>query len=319
MAKEKVLVIDDEEDACWLVSKILQDNNFSVITAATGAEGMKQLEEHVEEMGLVFLDLKLPDIDGMRLCKTIREKNIPVVIMTAYGNEGARESASEMGVIDFIDKPLKVERILELTREVIGKPAQKEKPVSSKEEKPPVEKEPMPQEEEKKTTDEVKETPEKEEAVQAEKEEVVAHKEDLKIPEKKEEKKVKAGKAGKAEQAPVNVQEKAQEPVKKSKKPVVSMKFIVFIVVFVLVGGIFYKGKITLDKANQLSLRGDYISSVEWYVKGLTINPWNKGAKEKLQKAKDSINEKIAKKQAERSENFEAELSEKKRELGEKN
>lgn len=309
MAKEKVLVIDDEEDACWLVSKILQDNNFSVITAVTGSDGSKELQAHVGEIGLVFLDLRLPDVDGLLLCKTIREKNIPVAIMTAYGNETARESAKAMAVVDFIDKPLKVERILEIARKVIGGPGEKEQkgedvPLSGEKEEALPKEEITPLEKEAALPKEEAAVPEKKPALP--KVEITPHKKEL-----MRRKKVKMPFQKKVEQ-------ELAAPSEKAKKPVVSAKFLVFIAVFVLFGGIFYKGKMTFDKANQFFLRGDYMSSLEWYVRGLTINPWNKNAKEKIEKAKHLIGEKV-KKQAQKGENLGTEISEMMRELGERN
>ena len=406
MAKEKVLVIDDEEDACWLVSKILQDNNFSVITAVTGSEGTRELEAHAEEIGLVFLDLRLPDVDGLLLCKIIREKNIPVTIMTAYGNETARKAAKELGVVDFIDKPLKVERILELAREVIGKAAE-EKLVQ--EEKKEEEKK---EEEKKPVSEEHKEKPEEAEGrvetEKDEKEELAPPEKEVPIPEVKEqvpkekaqEKPIPEAKKPAAEEEikkePVSavkaaipeekaeetapdavrkpektqdvkepVPEKEEKPSKKvevkklfraglkipkkprpelkptamegkkeakkelipkeeakkepeTKKPVISVKFIVLIVIFLLGGGVFYKGKIAVDTGGRFLVRGDYIPAFEWYAKALAINPWNKKAKDGVKKAENIIHTKIME-QMRGKEKLEKQLSEKSRDIVEKN
>ena len=271
MAKNKVLVIDDEEDACWLVSTILQDNHFSVITAVTGTDGEKEFHEHTEEIGLVFLDLKLPDADGLLLCKTIREKNIPVVIMTAYGNETARKAAKEMGVVEFIDKPLKVERILEIAKEIVGQEVE-EKAVHS----------PAPSQK----------------VVRGGKLLAgVKNKVGARMP-------LKPGPA-----------EEKKEP--EHKKPAVSIKFIGFIIILLAAGSVFFKGKTIIDSAERYLLRGEHISAIEWYSKGLAINPWNKKAKEGLEKAKKLASEKPSK-QMQGNENVYKELSEKKRQLGEK-
>ncbi|MCD5398046.1 response regulator [candidate division NPL-UPA2 bacterium] len=121
-ARKTILVIDDEKDACWLVSHILREEGYSVLTAVCGKEGIKQFEDQIDEIGLVFLDLKLPDMDGLEVCAHIKREtpDLPVVIMTAYGTEEARKKAEISEVFGFMDKPLVLKKILQLTKEVLG-------------------------------------------------------------------------------------------------------------------------------------------------------------------------------------------------------
>jgi len=109
---ENILIIDDEEDLCWLLSNALTGKGYNVSTANTISDGMVHLNETPD---LILLDLKLPDGDGMDILpkmKRITPETI-VVIISAYGSEKRRQDANNKGVHSFIDKPLSEEKILE--------------------------------------------------------------------------------------------------------------------------------------------------------------------------------------------------------------
>jgi CheY-like chemotaxis protein len=110
---ENILIIDDEEDLCWLLSNILRAKGYNVIIANTISEGAARLNESLD---LVFLDLKLPDGNGMDILPKIKEINSEtlVTIISAYGGVEKREKATEKGVCGFIDKPFTEENILSL-------------------------------------------------------------------------------------------------------------------------------------------------------------------------------------------------------------
>ncbi len=107
-----ILIIDDEEDLCWLLSNVLTGRGYNVSTANTLREGRSVLREAPD---LIFLDLKLPDGDGMGLLPQIKKitPETLVVIISAYGSEERRQDANHKGVHSFIDKPLSEEKILE--------------------------------------------------------------------------------------------------------------------------------------------------------------------------------------------------------------
>jgi len=107
-----ILIIDDEEDLCWLLSNTLQSKGYNISTANTINDGMVHVKESPD---LLFLDLKLPDGDGMDLLPKIREitPQTLVVIISAYGSEEKRGEAKGKGVYSFIDKPFTEEKILE--------------------------------------------------------------------------------------------------------------------------------------------------------------------------------------------------------------
>ncbi len=107
-----ILIIDDEQDLCSLLSDALSGRGYHVTTANTGKEGMGRIRKASPD--LVFLDLKLPDGDGIKILSKIR-RTCPetiVNIISAYGSEERREEASKKGARGFIDKPFTESDIL---------------------------------------------------------------------------------------------------------------------------------------------------------------------------------------------------------------
>jgi len=111
---KNVLIVDDEEDLCWLLTNALQSKGYNVSSANGIIEGMASLNKDAPD--LILLDLKLPDGDGMDMLPEIKAAapQTVVVIISAYGSEEKRAEAEDKGVHDFIDKPFTEERVLEV-------------------------------------------------------------------------------------------------------------------------------------------------------------------------------------------------------------
>jgi CheY-like chemotaxis protein len=107
---ETILIVDDEEDLCWLLSNSLKSRGYAVAAANTISEAVACLKDAPD---LVFLDLKLPDGDGMDILPQIEtmSPDAVVVIISAYGSEERRLDAKKRGVHAFVDKPLSEEKI----------------------------------------------------------------------------------------------------------------------------------------------------------------------------------------------------------------
>ncbi len=114
-----VLVVDDEEGIRESLGDILEDEGYEVITAETGYEGLKLIEE--ESPDLVFLDIWLPDRDGIEILEEIRTRNtsLPVVMISGYGTIELAVKATRMGAYDFLEKPLSLERVLLTTQRAL--------------------------------------------------------------------------------------------------------------------------------------------------------------------------------------------------------
>ena len=109
---KNVLIIDDEKDLCSLLSDALIQRNYNVSIANTKREAMACLKK--KSVDLVLLDLKLPNGSGIKLLpriKRISPKTV-VIIISAYGNEEARQMAKKGGAFTFINKPFTEEDIL---------------------------------------------------------------------------------------------------------------------------------------------------------------------------------------------------------------
>jgi CheY-like chemotaxis protein len=113
-----ILIIDDEKDLCRLLGDILSSHGYNVECANTNKEAICSLNSRSPD--LVFLDLKLPDGDGLKILSSIKMKNpgTTVNIISAYGTEEARDNARRLGAYVFIDKPFSEETILSIIREL---------------------------------------------------------------------------------------------------------------------------------------------------------------------------------------------------------
>lgn len=113
-APKTVLVIDDDPSVGLLVSVILKNLNFNVVTLLKGKELLDYLsKESIPH--LILLDLKLPDIDGYELCKKIRENpltsSIPIIVITGVDEIDSKIKLIEIGADDYINKPFDVREL----------------------------------------------------------------------------------------------------------------------------------------------------------------------------------------------------------------
>lgn len=107
MVKESILVVEDDKDIAELIAYNLKAAGFQTSVTPDGTSALKSIEEKPPR--LIVLDLMLPDMDGIEVCKYLRAneptKNIPVVIVTAKGEEIDRLVGFELGADDYIVKP----------------------------------------------------------------------------------------------------------------------------------------------------------------------------------------------------------------------
>lgn len=107
MTKTNILIIEDEDDIRELVKYNLQRENFGVLEAESGEAGLALFERMTPD--LILLDLMLPGKDGLEICRILKRdaktQNIPVVMMTARGEESDIITGLELGAEDYIVKP----------------------------------------------------------------------------------------------------------------------------------------------------------------------------------------------------------------------
>lgn len=108
MAKEKILIIDDEQDLVRLVKEILEMENFQVSTAYNGEEGLRKATSEIPD--LILLDIKMPDVNGFQVLERLKinkaTSRIPVVMLTTSGLKQDRDKAFDLGAVDYVVKSL---------------------------------------------------------------------------------------------------------------------------------------------------------------------------------------------------------------------
>ena len=99
-----IVVVDDEANIADLVSMYLDREGFRVVVAATGTDGLAAIQQHRPR--LVVLDVGLPDVDGLEVCRRIRARSgVPVIFLTARDGEVDRVLGLELGGDDYLTKP----------------------------------------------------------------------------------------------------------------------------------------------------------------------------------------------------------------------
>ena len=110
--RARILVVDDEMEIRRSVRMILEYEGYDVLEASSGPEGIALVEK--ESPDLVFLDVKMPGMDGLEALQRIRtvSETLPVVIISGHGTVSTAVEATKAGAFDFIEKPLASERVL---------------------------------------------------------------------------------------------------------------------------------------------------------------------------------------------------------------
>ncbi len=121
MKKDKILVVDDEEDILELVRYNLARDGFAVICASSGEEALKLASS--DSVDLVILDLMLPGIDGLQVARRLKEnpstKDTPIVMLTAKGEEADIVTGLELGADDYVTKPFSPRILIARVKAVI--------------------------------------------------------------------------------------------------------------------------------------------------------------------------------------------------------
>jgi two-component system alkaline phosphatase synthesis response regulator PhoP len=118
MSNETILVVDDERKLADVVRAYLERDGYRVVVAGDGREALVQFRQARPD--LIILDLMLPEIDGLEVCRRIRqESNIPIIMLTARAEEVDELLGLELGADDYITKPFSPRAILARVRAVL--------------------------------------------------------------------------------------------------------------------------------------------------------------------------------------------------------
>jgi DNA-binding response OmpR family regulator len=114
----KILAVDDEQRMVRFIQLNLEQDGFEVVTAYNGKEALEQVRTQLPD--LILLDIMLPDINGFEVLKKIREvNNVPVIMLTAKGEEDDRIQGLELGADDYITKPFSPRELVSRIRAVL--------------------------------------------------------------------------------------------------------------------------------------------------------------------------------------------------------
>ncbi len=121
MAHEKILIIEDEKDILELIAFNLECTGYSVFKASNGEDGLELVKTQLPD--LILLDLMMPGIDGFDVCRALKQdkstKNIPVIMLTARGEDTDIVSGLELGAEDYVTKPFSPKILIARIRTVL--------------------------------------------------------------------------------------------------------------------------------------------------------------------------------------------------------
>ena len=123
-----ILVVDDEFRMRKLVKDFLQKEDFTVLEAGDGGEAIKTFDENKEKINLILLDVMMPKLDGWSVLRQIRqESKVPVIMLTARGEEQDELFGFELGVDEYISKPFSPKILVARIKAILNRTEDKQK------------------------------------------------------------------------------------------------------------------------------------------------------------------------------------------------
>jgi DNA-binding response OmpR family regulator len=111
MDKKRILVVDDDTAILRLLSTNLKARGYDVITATDGEEALEAVQK--DYIDLIILDIMMPKVDGVQVCRHIREwSDIPIIILSARGDENDKVKCLELGADDYLTKPFGIAELM---------------------------------------------------------------------------------------------------------------------------------------------------------------------------------------------------------------
>ena len=116
--RDRIMIVEDEKSIAGFIKAILTSNGYDAMVVQSGNEALSMISSHCPD--LVILDLGLPDMDGMTIISNVRSwTQLPIVVVSARGNEHDKVSALELGADDYITKPFGAAELLARIRVAI--------------------------------------------------------------------------------------------------------------------------------------------------------------------------------------------------------
>ena len=125
MAKQKILIVDDDNNIAELISLYLMKECFDTMIVEDGEKALEQFGQF--QPNLILLDLMLPGIDGYQVCREIRRtSNVPIIMLSAKGEVFDKVLGLELGADDYIIKPFRTRELISRIKSVLRRYGQKE-------------------------------------------------------------------------------------------------------------------------------------------------------------------------------------------------
>ena len=117
----EVLVIDDESVICDACEMVLSEKGHTVTKSTNGTDGLRAIRQQAYD--IVLLDMKLPDMDGMQILKTVLEEKpgLCIIVMTGYSSISNAVEAIKQGASDYLAKPFTAEQLLGVVQQILEK------------------------------------------------------------------------------------------------------------------------------------------------------------------------------------------------------
>lgn len=127
--REKILIVEDEPDIVKMLDYNLKKEGFRITSASDGREALRRVER--DRPDIIILDLMLPEIDGLEVCKLLKQSpgtaNIPIIMLTAKAQETDKIVGLELGADDYITKPFSIRELTARVKAVLRRAREKEK------------------------------------------------------------------------------------------------------------------------------------------------------------------------------------------------
>jgi len=102
--KEKILIVEDDEEIALCIKEYVENNGYSTLWASTGREGYEEFKRG--KFQLLIIDIMMPEMDGLTLCKNIRlTSDIPIIILSAKSEDYDKVKGLNLGADDYVTKP----------------------------------------------------------------------------------------------------------------------------------------------------------------------------------------------------------------------
>lgn len=126
-ARPKVLVVEDEESLLFTLAHNLKREGYAVVTASRGDDGLRLARE--QHPDLILLDVMLPGIDGIQVCRMLRrDSDVPIIMLTALGGESDRVAGLDTGADDYMPKPFGMRELMARVRALLRRSGPRTQP-----------------------------------------------------------------------------------------------------------------------------------------------------------------------------------------------